>query len=357
MVQFNIEELNQLIADKRIVKQKHPTQGLWVYKYTKQTQYEKTWCDIAMQMRGIVLNASGTVVAKSFDKFFNLEEHIQNGDILPKGNFEVFDKLDGSLINLFYWNNEWIFVSSGSFESEQVKWAKEIFEEKYTYDFLNFNFTYSFELIHPENQIVCDYGDRKELILLSVFDCSFNHERIKELPYSDAVFISNLIGCNHAKRYEYNNLNFLKDVIGDGKEGFVVRFQNGFRLKVKSEKYVALHFIATQLSNKIIWEHLKDGGNIRHIYNIAPDETFEYIDSIVEDLRIRFSEIQTATHVVYQDIINKTSTRKEFAEKAINYREISCLLFMLYDGKNIDQTIWKMIEPKYERVQFKNKIK
>jgi RNA ligase len=83
------------------------------------------------------------VVARPFKKFFNIEE----GKHTPTSEFEVFDKMDGSCIILFYYNNEWIFATRGSFTSAQAIKAKEL-SFKYPLDELDKNNTYVFEIIY-----------------------------------------------------------------------------------------------------------------------------------------------------------------------------------------------------------------
>src|SRR5699024_9184139 len=156
-----LEKLKILEEHGWVYSQTHPTLNLSIWNYTNKTQYENYWTDITLSARGLVLNnTTGEVVSKGFDKFFNFSE---NKTELPDdiNNVTIYEKLDGSYIGLFYYDDRWIINSRGSFNSDQSKMAEDIIEKK-DLSFLDKNLTYCFELIHPDNRICVDYGDKKD---------------------------------------------------------------------------------------------------------------------------------------------------------------------------------------------------
>ena len=128
-----------------VTKNNHPSLPISIYNYTPTTQYEGKWDDITKMCRGLVLDEEGNVLAKPFNKFFNLEEHSIND--LPNESFQVFEKMDGSLGILFNYEGEWILATKGSFTSEQAIKGKEILK-KYRYERLLPGYTYLFEIIY-----------------------------------------------------------------------------------------------------------------------------------------------------------------------------------------------------------------
>jgi RNA ligase len=126
-----------------LYKQTHPRLPLTIWNYTPKVQYEELWDEITLMCRGLVTDDEGNIVARPFKKFFNLEE----GKHTPTSEFEVFEKMDGSCIILFYYNDEWIFATRGSFTSEQAIKAKEL-SSKYPLENLDKNNTYLFEIIY-----------------------------------------------------------------------------------------------------------------------------------------------------------------------------------------------------------------
>ena len=68
------DKLKQYAADGLLEVNKHPTEDLYIYNYSRKTQYESLWDDVTIQCRGLILDGKGEIVAKAFDKFFNIEE-------------------------------------------------------------------------------------------------------------------------------------------------------------------------------------------------------------------------------------------------------------------------------------------
>ena len=83
------------------------------------------------------------VVARPFRKFFNIEERKHT----PTEDFEIYEKVDGSLITVFNYNGEWVVSSRGSFTSEQAIKGRELLN-KYPIHTLDNNKTYLFEIIY-----------------------------------------------------------------------------------------------------------------------------------------------------------------------------------------------------------------
>jgi RNA ligase len=142
---FNLDILNKYIEDGLLECQSHPTLPLKIYNYSRDCQFEKKWDSITLAMRGTVIDNEGNLIAKSLNKFFNIEEIGINN--LPNEEFEVFEKMDGSCIICFYYNNQWICASRGSFTSPQAIRANELLL-KYPIEKLNKKNTYIFEVIY-----------------------------------------------------------------------------------------------------------------------------------------------------------------------------------------------------------------
>ena len=74
------------------------------------------------------------------------------------------------------------------------------------------------------------------------------------------------LGFRIVKKYDgINEYTTLKLMVSNDDEGFVVRFKNGFRMKIKGEEYCRLHSILTNISSRNIWEHLKNNDSFDEI--------------------------------------------------------------------------------------------
>ena len=94
---------------------------------------------------------------------------------LPNEPFEVYEKLDGSLGILYWLGDEPYIATRGSFESPQAQIATELLRA-YDLSGLDRRRTYLFEIIYPENRIVVNYDDRRELVLLAIIDTATGRE-------------------------------------------------------------------------------------------------------------------------------------------------------------------------------------
>lgn len=341
-MKYSLDILEDYIGKGLVVKQTHPTLPLSIYNYSRTCQFGRYWDDITLNCRGLILDNEGRVIAKSFQKFFNMEELEYNQ--IPNEPFEVFEKMDGSIGLFFYYQGDWHMATKGSFVSVQsvkgMQMAKQYNLDKICVP----GYTYLFEIIYPENMICVNYGDSERLVLLSIMDS----EGV-EIPYEDIMKSGE---WDLVKKYDgIFDFSVLKGMIADDAEGFVVRFKSGMRMKIKGDEYIRLHAILTNISTTSIWETLSNGGTMEDILNLVPDEVAEKVVEIVKDLAIRFDNIREDYIGYYTDIVSKVGIedRKTFAEQALRYNH-SSILFSLLNGRDINPTIWKIIKPKWRKI-------
>ena len=354
----DINILNDYLEKGLVVKNDHPTLPLSIWNYSRTCQYEGNWDDITKMCRGLILDKEGNVVAKAFDKFFNYEELTLND--IPEGSFEVFEKLDGSLGILFWYQGKWILASKGSFISDQSIKGRQILNNKYNVEVLPKGYTTVVEIIYPENRIVCDYGEDEELVVLSMI----SNANGKELDYNSMLSINEVSGFPTIKKYDgITDYDTLKSQINGNREGYVIRFKNGFRMKIKGEEYVRLHRILTGFSNVDIWEYLKDGKNIDELLDRVPDEFDLWVKNTVKDLNKKFWEIQSSS-AGFVDNYRRTRSlahipfdKKEFAALVMTQpKTLRPIMFSMYDGKKYDEIIWKSLRPKYSKPFWQKEI-
>ncbi len=331
---MNLIKLKKLIEENYIRVQKHPTEALYIYNYTAQAQYERIWNDVTLACRGLILDDKGYFVARPFPKFFNLGE--LDAVAIPNLPFEVYEKMDGSL-GISYWVDGIPFIATrGSFTSEQAQKANDMLQSKYQAAVakMNADYTYLFEIIYPENRIVLDYGHREELVLLGIIETQTG----VELPLED-------IGFPVVKTYEgITDITTLKGMELENKEGFVVKFSNNFRLKVKFEEYFRLHRIITGVTSYTIWEYLKTGTPMDEILEQVPDEFYDWVKITKAQLEANFRVIEEKARDEYKVL----ATRKETAAYFLT-KEYPAILFSMLDDKDYTDAIWNRIKPAYER--------
>ena len=338
----HIDLLNEMVEKGYINVQTHPTLPLKVYKYSLSAQFEKVWNGATSKCRGLVLDNDFNVIGNCIEKFFNIEELPLLGIELPNLPFQVFDKVDGSCIEVFLYKGQLVVCTLGSFESDQAKIATRLLYDIYSDQLKNFieGYTYIFELVVPENRIVLNYGQDEKLVHIVTrsndddSECFFfpGFENVQRFDMT----LDKLM--EEKKRPDFVN-----------KEGFVLRFSNGFRVKVKYEEYFRLHKIMTGVNEKFVWEFLKEGKPIP--LDGVPDEFFQYVEGVKNDLLQQYMKIDMMATEVYSNIYVFNQSRKDFAMKAIQSKYKS-ILFKMLEGKPYDQIIWDMIEPKFCKTQF-----
>ncbi len=342
---FDINILNDYIQKGLVVKNDHPTLPLSIYNYSRTCQYENKWDNITKSCRGLILDKDGNVIAKSFDKFFNLEEH--STEEIPNEDFEVYEKLDGSLGILFWYQGKWILASKGSFVSEQALKGKQILNSKYNVEPIPKGYTTLLEIIYPENRIVCNYGDDEVLVVLSMISNASG----KELDYDSLLKINEETGLPVVKKYDgIEDYKTLKNLISKDREGYVVRFRNGFRVKIKGEEYVRLHRILTEFSNVDIWEYLKDNKNLDELLDRVPDEFDSWVRNTIKDIKTEYEKLDNEYKWIFKVLMRspQSESKKGFAEHAKNYKH-SGILFKMFEDKEYSHYIWKQIRPIYSK--------
>lgn len=335
---FTTDALEQMIASGHVRMTKHPERPLYIYNYTATAQYEYMWNEVTMLCRGLILDEHYKIVARPFTKFFNYGE-VQNQHI-PSLPFQVFDKMDGSLGILYWWENQPYIATRGSFMGEQAIKANELLYGKYAdcIDSLDKNKTYLFEIIYPENRIVINYGHQEELVLLAIVD----NETGVESPLVD-------MGFPIVKRYDgLNDLEAIRQLQIQDKEGFIIRFDNGFRIKIKFDEYVRLHRIITQVSSKTIWENLRDNQSMDELLDQVPDEFFTWVGTTIDDFWEEYRKIEAEAVAEYKELEDRKTTALYFQSC-----KHAAILFKMYENRPYDAIIWKMLRPKYER-PFRN---
>lgn len=351
--QFKDEIYSGMISCK-----KHPGEDIWILNYTQECQFSSNWNNATLQSRGLIINEAGEIVSRPFKKFFNLSEHTNpNFPPVPYGeSFKAYEKLDGSLGISYYVSGKWRIATRGSFTSEQAIFASELLNSKYTESLgkMDASLTYLFEIIYPENRIVCDYGDAKELVLLAVIR-TLDGLEIPLEKFTDLQF-------RQPKLFSVNSINDLPRDTSNF-EGYVIRFESGMRVKVKLDEYVRLHKIMTGFTPNRIWEILSNGGDLKSIIRDVPDEFFEELVSVADDLISDHSSLFMLYRYTLSMLDLSGKSRKEQAiliksicersqKQLINDSDLiiplnDSVLFLLLDGKidKAKEKIWQLIKP------------
>lgn len=224
---------------------------------------------LVREARGIVFHEfDWTCVCHAFDKFGNYGEgYVQ--DLDWEHGVSVQEKIDGSLMKLWWNDGEWHLSTNGTidarkamcgdisfyelFEKALKTYGCNSFEDFTKYGPFNVLYTYMFELATCENRVVIPY-EGYHIYYLGKRNGVTGKE---ELPTDN-------LGVEHPKIY---HLNSLKDVIAAAnelpwdEEGYVCVDKHFNRCKIKSPSYVQAHYARTNniITTKRLIEVILEG--------------------------------------------------------------------------------------------------
>lgn len=327
-----LEDIEGLVADGYITRRRHPSHDLWILNYTPKAQYDRLWNETTMACRGLVVDGDNRIRARCFKKFFNLDEVRDEVSSRSGMGFRTFDKLDGSLGILYWADGVPAVATRGSFSSDQALRGTAILRSKYGGAILDPDLTYLFEIVYPENRICVDYGGREDLVLLAAFHTE-SGEEVEPPREPFPVARSFDLGA------DFDGIRALNL---ENREGFVVRFDDGYRFKVKFEDYIALHAAIFSVSTRSIWNCMREGSSLP--VDRLPDEVYDWTRGVEAELRRDYAAVESRAAEIFEEI--RHLSRREFAALALEYR-CSGVLFKMLDGRPYGDLIWKMVEPEY----------
>ncbi len=194
----------------------------------------KEWPNTLRKCRGIVYGSDYKIVGRCLEKFFNIGDKrglsFEDACVqFPQGP-RVFDKLDGSMILVFFHQDKWNCSTRGSFQSEQAVSAAEMLQNTYA-DYvakLNPKVSYTFEYTGPKNRVKIKYIEPKLSLLAAFVTESGDEVNIDSVDWPDRPMEFKMT-LDEIKGY--------KSTDDAKREGFVAVWPNGHRDKLKYESY------------------------------------------------------------------------------------------------------------------------
>jgi len=268
-MKFDLKILEEYVKEANVCCEKHPLEDLYLYGYSSEADSRKRrWDEISVHCRGMILNKYGEVVERPFPKFWTYRQYLSEGIVLlsenkmlkiPKGKFRILEKMDGTMVTLYWINNKPYLATQRSFTNVKAIEATKILYEKYQHLFDRFdkNYTYVFEAIYPETKVLIDYGQRRELVLIGMIEKLTGLQK----PLPD-------IGFPSCKDYteEFGHISNFDDLVNldiPNVEGFVIYFEDGQMMKLKFPWYKEAHrlldfFLHKERTSMAKWARLTE---------------------------------------------------------------------------------------------------
>lgn len=298
---------------------------------------------LTQQCRGIILDEADNwkVVSYPYNKFFNYGEG--HAAEIDWKSARVYEKLDGSIMTLYFYNGQWQVASNGSPDANgptpynRDKTFRMLFWQ--TYQEMGYslpkdtNMCYMFELMSPENRVVIPYKTNK--LVLHGARYVTPKMAFAEL---DPQVIAEENGWECVKTYPLNDINSVlamaETMKGIENEGFVVCDKNFNRLKLKVKGYLALH-------------HLKGTMTLRRLMEmVQSNEGEEFLAYFPEyrneftALRNKFEALTSKAEADYEKH-KAIESQKDFAMAVKDY-PYSAGMFSTRKGATANVTTWFM---------------
>lgn len=349
---FDMDLFREMQSAGFIRVQRHPEfpNELAIANYTHKAQQHYHWNAVTEQCRGLIYNPTTLeVVARPFRKFFNYGE-AQADKITGQEQITAYEKFDGSLGIAYplpgYDEEVYAIATRGSFTSEQAVWATNYLtpiraNEPWRFPFIP-GHTDLFEIIYPENRIVCEYGGMEGLVYLGTINNdngAFQFEDDMFDVRADPVYRGTFEGALQLKGRQ-------------GKEGVVVVTSDNRRVKLKEEEYVRLHRIVSHLTPRYVWEAMM-GPYMPAAEALAQDVPEEHAAWLLEVARQLFGEYMSLA-IMVNELYQQTAKMESRKEKAIFVTQseypkaVQSAFFAGLDGKSYVDVLWKAVRPKEE---------
>lgn len=315
-----------------------------IYKYTIDTDFSLPIC---LKARGIITYIpTWEVVCYPFDKFFNYWE--QYAAEIDWSSAKVQEKVDGSLMKVWY-HNWWHLSTNNTIDASKaivwINWQKsfaDLFNEALQKNWLTFkeltekldvNYTYMFELVSPDSQVVLSYP----------LDLYHIGTRAK-----DGAELEQEIGIKKPKQYlvsekvsldivlkERENLEWLQ-------EWFVVVDKDYHRIKVKTDDYIKLHHECSWYKSDYWIIDLIQTGDVEEYITYFPSKK-EKIESMQKEIDEFHKEVEVLKVSVLkekEELLLKNNNDVRLAKKDFVLEhckdKYSSIEFWIFDWKELN---------------------
>jgi hypothetical protein len=341
----NGKTLANLGEELGIISKVHPTLPLVLLNYSQLNSPKLH--PIIRECRCLVLELNTwNLVSRSFFRFYNFGEALEVTKYFNWSDFSCMEKVDGSLVNLFYYGERWIATTRGSWaegELAETTWANAFLRAFDIQDLQELDyhlprkFSYALEFCSPFNKVVRHYH-APNMYLLSAFDGEeeLNGTTVKALWEENRDLFS------YPQTYHFHNIEEIQAFIYKTSltdktwEGIVCRDNENRRIKVKSPTYLALH-------------HLHDNGNIFLTKNLIPIVLAGEIDEILvnfPEVSSKLNEVKATVDKAYKELeqlwesTKLIENQREFAEAILSRTKLASILFTVRKTRRSLEAVW-----------------
>lgn len=253
------------IANSRHVKVKKLPHNILSLNFNEDVFHHSIWNDITVKARGLFVDANtGEVLARSYDKFFNVGERNNKEDEIKELQYPVrLAMKENGFLGILSWDHrrdELIIASKSTTEKEYVGYIKDVWnsvrqdiKDQIIITLKQSHCSALFEVIHPNDPHIVNYHNKKRMYLLD-FVPNVLHiadgrnidrdlsERLKGelLIFTDIEYQDVFKFVKEVTVYTPYNFELGVELLTQGQqdvEGYVITDNAGKMYKVKCDHY------------------------------------------------------------------------------------------------------------------------
>ena len=347
------EDLKKIMAKKSVKVAYDTDRNLAIFKYDVNAVFTD---DVVKCCRGTILSYeledgkirqnSFEYVCRAFDKFGNWHEDYADTKEIDWSTVSVQQKVDGSLMKVFYYGNKWNISSMGTIDANTAninesgtktygKKFESVVERKCGtveafFDNLEKvenarEYTFIFELVSEDTKIVIDY--QKD----DIYHIGTRNNRTGEeyrINLNEVAGVEYKESISYPIQYKLDTLEKCLDAVEQLNtkdsllyEGFVIVDGAYRRVKVKSSEYLKAHYVRFLDSKKSVIKLLySDDVSAEDLEKLKASskearEKIEGIENEIKELRNKIGKIVEDWKVIYQGLADIEDRNREFAKR------------------------------------------
>jgi hypothetical protein len=247
--------------------------------------------EYAAYLRGLVVNKENRIICIPPQKAINVD-NINGGD-------DVFyeELIDGTMINLFYYNDEWI-ISTRTEIGGYNKWGQNksfriLFDESRDFSDgdLNTDYCYSFVMRHVENRNIAPI-EKNELYIVEMYKLAEDSGNPLRVMYEDYPECFSKVGRVKGKDKMIELLNLSQFV-----KGYTLKV-NDKRYKIANQDFETIKKILVNKNNMCLtYLELRKNGNMKEYLKYFPEK-----GAIFEGYRNKIHTLSNDIYSTYRDV-------------------------------------------------------
>ena len=269
----NIYSLIENLRKNKYIFEKDLGNNISSFNFSKEAFYNKVWNNMTIQARGLFIDTNNyLVVARSYNKFFNLEEREETKYDVLKENLiypvNFYLKYNGFLGILSINNNELVYGTKSQLEGKFSDYFRNIFNKLFNKKqiaaiknrLLKNESSMVFEVVDSINdKHIIEYDNDKLVLLDEIYNSidysKVDYEELKAFADKNKIEVKELV-------YTASNLIEFENIFIDIRkenytyqdkyvEGFVIEDNSGFMFKYKTEYYKKWKLLRSRMENAI----------------------------------------------------------------------------------------------------------